>query len=95
VKVPQKWIFDLQLAKQIIMGADDYLRQSNHIVSIKFYAPVTVVREIATSRYHAFSEVPNPKFPELSGEMFRPDLQTPGDMPSWWIRIAPELRLPK
>lgn len=95
VKVPESWISDIRLATEIVAVAMGYLRQSNHIVSVKFYAPVTIVRTDQTIRAHAFREVSNPKFPNRDWDIFRKEVSSLDGMPAWWTRIYPELRLPR
>jgi hypothetical protein len=94
VKVPERWIRDTQLAAQIGAVAIDYLRQSTHIMSIKFYSPVTVVTSEFTVRRHAYKEVSNPKFPDRDWQMFRDEVRPIDGMPRWWVRFYPELRMP-
>jgi hypothetical protein len=96
VKVPEKWVSDIDLAKEIIREAEAYLRQSDHIMSIKFYAPITVIDDERATRAHVYKEISNPNFPDRDWDMFRDDMRSPvNGMPSWWIRIFPELRIPE
>jgi len=71
MQVPQHWIQDAKLAKQIINVANGFLLQSDHVMSVKYYAPVTIFTPVATARLHAYSEISNPKFPERDWTMFK------------------------
>jgi len=86
VKVPEKWISDTVLAQDIISVAHDYLRQSNHIMSVKFYAPLTIFTYAAVLRRHVYNEVSNPKFQGRDWDMFRDETVPVNAAPSWWIR---------
>jgi hypothetical protein len=94
VKVPQHWIQDTELARQIINVANGFLLQSRHVMSIKYYTPVTVFTPAATARWHAYSEVSNPKFPDRDWNMFKDETVPVGGMPLWWMRFFPQLRIP-
>jgi hypothetical protein len=95
IKVPENWIRDVELAAQITEIAVDYLRQSTHVMSVKFYAPVTIYTSMATARWHAYCEVSNPKFPNRNWDMFRDETVPMLGFPSWWLRFFPELRMPE
>ena len=95
VKVPEGWISDIELAEQIRAVALDYLRQSDHIASVKYYTPLTIYTTQATARWHAYCEVSNPKFPDRNWDMFRDENVPMNGFPPWWIRFYPELRMPE
>jgi hypothetical protein len=94
IKVPEKWLRDVPLANKISNVANGYLHQSTHIMSIKFYAPVTVYLPTATGRWHAYLEVSNPKFRDRNWDMFRDETVPEHGMPDWWMRFYPQLRIP-
>jgi hypothetical protein len=87
VKVPERWIRDVELARQIMNVANGYLNQSEHIMSVKFYAPVTEFTSERTARLHAYCEISNPKFSERNWDMFRDENVPVDGRPPWWIRI--------
>src|SRR5262249_44324134 len=95
VKVPEGWISDIELAEQITAVALDYLRQSDHVVSVKYYPPITIYTTEATARWHAYCEVSNPKFLNRNWDMFRDETVPMNGFPPWWIRFYPELRMPE
>jgi hypothetical protein len=87
IKVPERWIRDIQLAGRIADVANGYLNQSEHIRSIKFYSPITTFTSEHTTRWPLYIEVSNPKFQERNWVMF-PDKNVPiGGRPPWWLRI--------
>jgi hypothetical protein len=94
VKVPESWINDIELAEQITAVAVDYLRQSDHIASVKYYTPITIYTTQATARWAACCEVSNLKFPNRNWDMFRDETVPMNGFPPWWIRFYPELRMP-
>jgi hypothetical protein len=87
VKVPEQWIRDFELARQMTNVAIGYLNQSTHIRSVKFYAPITVYTSERTARWNAYTEVSNRKFLERSWDMFRDETVPEGGRPPWWVRI--------
>jgi hypothetical protein len=87
VKVPERWIRDVELARQIIDVANGFLNQSEHVMSVKFYAPVTEVTSERTARLHVHYEVPNLKFSERNWDMFRDENVPVGSRPPGWIPI--------
>jgi hypothetical protein len=93
IKVPEKWIMDTELAQQIVHTAADYMRQSNHIASVKFYSPILMFFQTYVRRHHALKEISNPKFTERNWDIFLKEVRTPDGMPPWWTRFYPELRL--
>jgi hypothetical protein len=95
VKVPEKWITDVILAGQIVDVALDYLRQSTHVTSVKFDAPITISTAQATARWHAYYEVSNPQFPDRNWDMFRDETVPINGCPPWWLRFHPELKMPE
>jgi hypothetical protein len=52
VKVPEHWVRDVELARQITNVANGYLNQSKHIMSVKFYSPITVCTSERTARWN-------------------------------------------
>jgi hypothetical protein len=95
VKVPENWIRNVELAAQITEAAIDYLRQSTHVISVKFYAPVTIYTSKTTARWHFYCEVSNPKYPDRNWDMFRDETVPMNGFPPWWLRFVPELRMPE
>ncbi len=100
VKVPENWIKNPQLNLEIVGVANDYLRQSNHVASVKFYASMTVCTDTFVGRLNAFKEVSNLKFPDRNWDMFtkwpQAEPRVPRDgMPDWWIRITPRFKIPE
>jgi hypothetical protein len=94
IKVPEKWIRDFDLAKSIKDAAINYLRQSTHVMSVKFYTPVTIFTSVATRRMHATLEVSNPKFADRNWDMFGEDMRAVGGRPRWWMGFMGGLKLP-
>jgi hypothetical protein len=89
-KVPENWISDIALAEKIRTVALDYLRQSDHIASVKYYTPITIYTVQTTARWHAYCEVSNPKFPDRNWDMFRDETVPMNGFPAWWIRFYRE-----
>ena len=87
VKVPERWVRDVELARQITNVANGYLNQSTHIMSIKFYAPIAIYTPERTARWNIHFEVSNPKFSERNWDMFRDENVPAGGRPRWWTRI--------
>jgi hypothetical protein len=95
VKVPENWISNIALAENINDIALDFLRQSAHIASVKYYTPVTIYSAKTTARWHAYREASNPKFPNRNWDMFRDETVPMNGFPSWWIRFYREFRVPE
>jgi len=87
VKVPELWVRDVELARQMKNVATGYLNQSTHIRSVKFYAPITIYTSECTARRNVYTEVSNPKFLERNWDMFRDESVPEGGRPPWWLRI--------
>jgi hypothetical protein len=87
IKVPERWVRDIELAERIKNVANGYLNQSEHIRSIKFYSPITIFTSQHTARWHLYIEVSNPKFQERNWDMFQDENVPIGGRPPWWIRI--------
>jgi hypothetical protein len=87
IKVPERWVRDIELANRITNVANGYLNQSEHIRSIKFYSPITIFTPERTARWHLYIEVSNPKFQERNWDMFQDENVPTGGRPQWWIRI--------
>lgn len=90
IKVPEAWLRDDALATEIGRVALGYLRNSTHIMSVKFFSSVRVVRDLTSSLFYVYYEVSNPKFPNSNWDIFR----VKPDYPPWWIRFVPTLRMP-
>jgi hypothetical protein len=87
IKVPERWIQDLELARQITNVANGYLNQSQHVMSVKFYTPMTAFTAERTTRWHAYIEISNPKFQERNWDLFRDQNVPIGGRSPWWVRI--------
>jgi hypothetical protein len=87
IKVPERWVRDVELADRITNVANGYLNQSEHIRSIKFYSPITIFTPERTARWHLYVEVSNPKFQERNWTMFQDENLPIGGRPPWWLPI--------
>jgi hypothetical protein len=87
MKIPEKWFRDIELTEQLKRVANGYLNQSERIVSIKFYSPITQFTVEKTARWHAYIEVSNLKFSERDWTLFRDENVPEGGRPPWWVRI--------
>jgi hypothetical protein len=94
VKIPEKSLHNIEVQRAVIGQAKDYLRQSDHIMSVKFYSSITIHNNGTTRRLYAFNEISNPKFPDRDWDMFRDDIPLVNGRPSWWISFFPEMRIP-
>jgi hypothetical protein len=90
IKVPEAWIRDQEIAREIGRIALGYLKNSTHIMSIKFFSSVRIIRDLTSSQFYVYYEVSNPKFPNSNWDIFR---VKPG-YPRWWTRFVPMLRMP-
>jgi hypothetical protein len=94
VKVPQTWLLEAPVRQKIIAVVEDFLRQTERIVSVVLYASVVEKwKERAMLRNrHQFREFDNPRHRFDQGKswvLFR-DFEVPPEwkgMPPHWMRI--------
>jgi len=61
IKVPSRWLTELDKGMELKAIAAKFLRGTGRIVSMKFYTMGLHYRNTIMSHVHAFDEVPNPK----------------------------------
>jgi hypothetical protein len=91
VKLPPKWLEEYDIERTLISIANDFLRTTRRVVSVKYYINVTTFTVGCSTISHAFKEISNPKTDfgdNLDWGIFR--LRMPlewNGTPPWWQRI--------
>ena len=90
-KVPAHWMDEPDFAETTIDQANELFRQSQRIVSIKFYVAPTSIKDGYATQLHAYKELNNPKtrFGSRDWTLFRPfdQVNAGRTMPAHWQRI--------
>jgi hypothetical protein len=87
IKVPQNWIDDIEVAKGMLGIGNDFLRNTDRVVSIKFYASHLETTNQVQHR-HAFREITNHNSQFHSGRNW--DLFTKPGVPQGWNGMPPK-----
>jgi len=90
-KMPAHWMDEPDFVKTTVDQAKELFRQTERIVSIKFYAAPTTLKDGYATQQHAYKELNNPKtrFGSRDWSLFRPFDQAKAGrtMPAHWQRI--------
>jgi len=88
IKVPQSWISDLEVAKEMVNVGKDFLKTTGRIISVKFYvSQLQTVNKMVMHR-HALREITNSDSRFHDGRNW--DLFTDYPVPSSWNGMPPK-----
>ena len=90
LKVPQSWIEDTAVATQMVREGERFFRNTNRIISVKFYAPHLMIRDGMIVHRHALREITNKRSKFNDGRNW--DLFNDNPVPAGWNGMPPKWR---
>ena len=89
-KVPQSWVADVGLAVQMVDIGLKFMRNTDRIVSIKFYVSLLKTRDNMVMHRHAYKEITNEASRFHEGRNW--DLFQENSVPTGWNGMPPKWR---
>jgi hypothetical protein len=88
MKVPQSWVADVAMAVQMVEIGLNFMRNTDRIVSIKFYVSLLETRDNMVMHRHAFREITNEASRFHNGRNW--DLFKENSVPTGWNGMPPK-----